>query len=155
MTEPFSPEEKLLKLIRRKDKDSVSHKDDAASKQKADSSEQEAGRFLNTDRILQAFDKVLILGIIILSAYVGYEFLFTAENTDIVVKEAGMPSKGINEDDVSFAEPKPYTYYTDVIQTRDIFESPIYGTGAKKSEDSKAVSSLPELTKSLKLVGII
>lgn len=148
MPEHVSPEEKLLKLIRRKDKAEPSQ-DHAAASPKAQKSSFNAGVMFGVA------GKMLILGIVGLSGYIGYEFFFTGQNMNLTLEKVQTPAFQEIADTTVLADIKPYTYYTDIIQTRDIFESPLYGKNQKKGEEIQKVSSLPELTQNLKLVGII
>lgn len=147
MAEHASPEEKLLKLIRRKEKPAPSPKDTAALPRVRAS----AGK----GSPFRVFDKILMMGIIFLSGYIGYEFLFISKDIKAVIKDIEQSPAQAPEREIFVADPKPYSYYADVIRARDIFESPLYGNNVKKKEEIKTVSSIPELTQNLKLVGIV
>lgn len=148
MSEHASPQEKLLKLIRRKEK-AAPLKKGSSPLPKAESV------FISTGSLFRTFDKALILGIIFLSIYVGYEFFFTNKDIGLVMKEAKKSLAQTEEKGIVLSEPRLYSYYADVVRARDIFESPIYGNNVKKTEEIKSASSLPELMRGLKLVGII
>lgn len=157
MHEHTTPEERLLKLIRKKDAHPAK---EAAGKQGSSKAAAGKGRgvFLESQKAFRFLNKFLVAACLGLLAYVGYELVFvkpqgaTASRDfdttaiDPVVKEAPF-------EQIAFAQTKPYTYYTAPIEERDIFESPFSTT--KKIEEVKLTSSIPELTKNLRLVGIV
>ena len=156
MHEHISPEEKLLKLIRKKDRRAP--KEDHTVKEKSNSSNISQKNSIKNEegrRVFVVLNKFLILVSIVLLIYIGYEFLFTHQDVNAILKEpesTSAPQWKEADLKVALPEPKPYTYYTVQIEKRDIFESPLFN---KKADDIKAVTNIPELTKNLKLVGIV
>ncbi|MFA5059221.1 MAG: hypothetical protein WC676_01155 [Candidatus Omnitrophota bacterium] len=149
MVNDFSPEERLLKLIRKKDfkasSDGVLAK---AGGPAADASveDQESGDWA------KIFNKVLVFAAFALICYAAYEFLYAkkeindpAKDQSVVLPEADMVK-------ITSQQPKPYSYYEQQLKRRDIFESPVYKSG---NQDAKPVASSSELTKNLRLVGIV
>ena len=148
MYEHVSPEEKLLKLIRRKDRPASA--EDSITKQRSRSlgiSQKE-----DSGNIFKLLEKIFLWIVALLLVYIAYEFLFMRHNVNVILKETELTPTEIVLNEAVLPEPKPDTYYTEPIQQRDIFGSSIYGS---KTEDSKMTINLPELTKNLRLVGIV
>ena len=148
MYEHVSPEEKLLKLIRRKDRPASA--EDSITKQRSRSlgiSQKE-----DSGNIFKLLEKIFLWIVALLLVYIAYEFLFMRHNVNVILKETALTPTEIVLNEAVLPEPKPDTYYTEPIQQRDIFGSSIYGS---KTEDSKMTINLPELTKNLRLVGIV
>ncbi|MDD3345601.1 MAG: hypothetical protein PHO34_04150 [Candidatus Omnitrophica bacterium] len=100
---------------------------------------------------LKAWNKILAVSAAILFVYLTADF--TLRRLDIkqftrkVASEKGRSfSKNVN------AEVKPFLYYLEMVQRRDIF-SPIKLRGAENPED-ETKKALVEMSKDLKLVGI-
>lgn len=159
MQEHISPEEKLLKLIRRKDR--TSSKEEDVKKSNAGSANPSAKSSTkgvtsknNISVILKASDKILLLAVFALSLYIGYELFFTGKNVNTLVKEPLNITKGAGDEAgpiVKTVMPQPSDYYTSPAQARDLFDTAF----TKKTDEGKKSVSVSELTKNMRLVGII
>jgi len=146
MNEHISPEEKLLKLIRKKDRSPVVPT--AAGRKSssfAGASDDKGGRGFFT-----FLEKFFIFICFILFLYIGYEFLFTEKDLKVILEEKGALLEGGDFEKIAVAEPKPYTYYTLPTVERNIFQAPY-----ANPKGAAPVSNVPELTKNLKLVGVV
>lgn len=152
MDEPKSPEEKLLRLIRRK------------NRQPAGKGEARPAIFLNgilnkvkqkKDRVINAafifLQRGLPIIVLILFGYALYEFAAARHDINTILKGASPASAAANPQETPAVDVKPYSYYQQEFNSRDIFESPIN----KKPEEPNPAPSIPELTKNLRLVGIV
>lgn len=153
MIEPVSPEEKLLGLIRKKDQ--AVGKIPAGKKQNAPGQKDSAqgqGSGKGSGILFKMADRLLLVVIFVLLGFVAYEFLFITDDRLKSFKEPAGKSEDIVAQVVEPVKPKPYSYYSEQIEKRDIFQSPLY---KKTAGSTKAPETGSELTKNLRLVGIV
>ncbi len=154
MQEHISPEEKLLKLIRHKDRASPKEGEAKKSSGSALKNPAHLARGEKAVNVIKALDKILLIAASVLSLYIGYEFFFTGKDASALIKEPVEIVKDAGDNSapiVKVTAPKPSEYYTQPAQARDLFDTAL----SKKTNEIKAGSSVPELTKSLRLVGVI
>lgn len=150
--EHVSPEERLLRLIRQNK--TVAPQAAAAGK-RGPAAESVALSGFSGEGFFAVIDKFLIFVSIGLCVYIAFEFFFFKR--DVKMAMQNLPAgneRGISEE-IKAASPKPYSFYAQQIEQRDIFESPLYQNPNKSDNTPAVFSSMPELTKNLKLVGII
>ncbi len=155
MHEHITPEERLLKLIRKKTPHSSGDGKDSAVKSVK---RPQNLKGLGSRGVFGAVNKFFMAVCVLLAGYIGYEFLIV-KNT--VLTEAPESKTTVSDSAAkemilqpeSLLQAKPYTYYTAPIEERDIFETPFSPT--KKVAETQVVSNIPELTKNLRLVGIV
>ena len=151
MPEEPTPEERLLKLIRRKD---TAAGGIALAKK---GSLTPFGPFLKMFSIdvFSFLEKLLMLACVVLTVLIAYEFVFDKKDVREVLQQKQSGTEEIFHG-VAISQPKPYAVYQEQVAKRDIFQSPLFqGAKTDNTNPSLAVSSVPELTKNLKLVGII
>ena len=140
MHEHSTPEEKLLKLIR-KVRSGVPSGEKKKSVFEGTSADKE-------NHLFKLLEKTLAAVIAVLALYIGYVFFFTGQDPRAIVKETEKSLKAEDFEKIVVAEPKPSSYYTMPVQQRNIF-------GNSSSIPVVDAASVPELTRNLKLVGII
>lgn len=160
MDKQVSSEEKLLKLIRKKKPFSRQGKPDNLEGSLGDSVDKSSLKQLGkknkkgSDLILLS-TRILILISLLMVGYIVYKYLwlgsdqgFGRDNEPIVV------TRGVKIDDVVIPqeEPKPFTYYQDVISERNVFQAP-WDIVKKEVEIVPVVEN--DLNQKLKVVGII
>ena len=147
--EQQTPEERLLKLIRRKD---VAGGTVVAKKSMLNP----FGPFLKTFSvdIFPFLEKLLILVCAVLTAAIVYELIFEKKDVQVLYKQKQNSSEEIFRP-VTISQPKPYSVYREEVTKRDIFQSPLFQGAKTENPNPSGASSVPELTKNLKLVGII
>src|SRR3989338_1966952 len=152
MPEEISPEEKLLRLIRKKTLQAAEGSVSARKKEGMGL----AGRIAHGKSWqggIQLARRFLLLASLILTFYIVYELLFVKTGSGSFLRE----TKATYDEDaattITVATPKPYEYYSDQIEKRDIFESPLYRV--KPGEGIKPAAGASEFTKNLRLVGIV
>ena len=142
MHEHSTPEERLLKLIRKGPRLSTS-----AGEKKKDSlwvmASQDPGQ-----NFFKLFEKSLLIVIVLFFLYIVYIFFFTGQDPKATLKQAEKSFQKEEFEGIVAIEPKPSIYYTAPVQQRNIF-------GDSSSALVVAAASVPELTRNLKLVGII
>ncbi len=166
MREDMTPEDKLLKLIRNKDKGA-----DAASpallvangnKQKIDSAAALKGKrgfFLNSDNLvrgllsLKNLNAVLTIAVVLLFGYGLFELVFLKEGGLQNPKEVQEVEAKSKIAEAASKEIEPFDYYANQINKRDIFKSALERD--KPSDGTSVKSTLGELAASLRLAGII
>ncbi|MDP3142762.1 MAG: hypothetical protein Q8N14_02285 [Candidatus Omnitrophota bacterium] len=151
-----TPEERLLHLIRRKNEKQKAGGEESVSRPKIISA---YGRWAKQGAIFSAvfsfknLKKILISIAIVLVLYISVELLFL-RGSDTKLAKTTMRSQG--EDKGGAIQPsalKPYSYYSAQFDQRDIFETTPYAGSIAKS--STVSANLSQLTKDLKLVGVI
>lgn len=151
MQEHQTPEERLLKLIRHKERHPL--KGEVATKAKDTASPVKGNLVESKDekKIFRLVERVLLGLAVVLVVAILYEFLLTGHNAATLLKEPQTKEKDVIADEFASLEPKPSTYYTAAMKERDIFASPLAG----KKSDHITTTSIPELAKRLRLVGIV
>jgi len=156
MSEGTSPEEKLLKFIRKKNPAAV--KGEAALNQPGVGGVSAAGRLGDSLGIFKAVDKVLIAAIIVLLGYLLYNFKFGKQETvTISLEETTSSSETVAPVIPTAVEPQPFSYYAEKMGGRNIFDS---APGQTVTPDQlplevMAPQPLPDITTKLKIVGIV
>jgi len=147
MTKDGLPEEKLLKIIRRKTK-STPQKDN----KKSDSVQVDGKGTL--DMLFGMLKHVMIFVVLALAGYLFYTFISSQESEvskeDLSVSK--VTEKPIENFEIKRKKPKLYEHYAKEIERRDIFSRP------EKKEEIKEPEAKPQpvdLSKSLRLVGIV
>jgi len=159
MQEGTSPEEKLLKLIRRKNTAAVKGDAPLATGGPSAQTLPSIGEFGGSLKIFKTFDKFLIAAIVILFGYLIYDLRFGEKEEIIISLEESSPEPEvaaavINEP----TEPPPFSYYAKQIKDRDIFESDQnqrITTDQLPAEIQTATPPPPDLTTKLKIVGVV
>ncbi|MDD3374456.1 MAG: hypothetical protein PHY73_01880 [Candidatus Omnitrophica bacterium] len=142
MNRDGSPEEKLLSIIRKKDKPVSSKNPEVEDvREKAVSS--------GFDRVFRILNQLMILIILVLAGYLLYTFVSSQNKADdFVISED--PTE-INEViDLKEKKSKPYEYYAKQIEARDVFSRP----EPEEEVENKVIENI-DLSKSLRLVGIV
>ncbi|HOW35217.1 MAG TPA: hypothetical protein PL155_02220 [Candidatus Omnitrophota bacterium] len=153
MVEPVSPEEKLLGLIRKKDQSQgkiLAGKKQSAPEQKGLAQRQDSGK--ESGILFKIADRLLLVAVFVLLGFVAYEFLFITDDRLKSFKEPAGTTEEVAIPSAESVNPKPYSYYSEQIAKRDIFQSPVY---KRTMGDAKAPEAGSELTKNLRLVGIV
>ena len=152
MPEEISPEEKLLRLIRRKPSPLKGEVSAIASGS--------PGLALGEHslKIIKSLDKIFIAGIVLLMVYFGQQLLFGKKYEVLIEPEESeqeniSPTPAVNAQIVA----QPFSYYEAKISQRDIFEQndPSKPVTPTPVVETPPVTNIPELTKRLKLVGIV
>lgn len=153
MEKPVTSEEKLLKLIRKKDKD-------AKNKAQAKQDREDNSKKLDDDEKGKGFDFISLankLLVIVILGLVGYvvvnHLLFKKENEPVLF--APVEPKGNQKQKQTTPKvksTKSFSSYEQVIGQRDIFQSP---WEKPKVQNAFISSTLSELKKKIKLVGIV
>ena len=137
------PEDKLLNMIRKKDK-AVSSKNPEVE---GALEKNVSGGF---DRALRTLNQVMVLIILVLAGYLLYIFISSQNKVDDFVVDKD--SSEVNEvASLKERRNKPYEYYAKEIEARDVFSRP----EPEKEEEKKIVPESVDLSKSLRLVGIV
>jgi len=136
------PEEKLLKIIREKGKSVSSKKPETKN---------DLGKVASSgfDRVFRALNQLMILVILALAGYLLYIFIsFQNRVDDIIVDDKAAEVSEVV--DLKEENSKPYEYYAQEIEGRDVFSrpQPEQETEPVKVEDI-------DLSESLRLVGIV
>ena len=142
MPEEPTPEERLLKLIRRKDTAAGG----IALPKKG--SLTPFGPFLKMFSIdvFSFLEKLLMLACVVLTVLIAYEFVFDKKDVREVLQQKQSGTEEIFHG-VAISQPKPYAVYQEQVAKRDIFQSPLFqGAKTDNTNPSLAVSSVPELT---------
>ncbi|MDP8265237.1 MAG: hypothetical protein P9M12_07175 [Candidatus Aceula lacicola] len=136
------PEEKLLKIIRKKDK-SISKKkaDDKDSVEKIDSD--------SFERVFRVLNQLMILIVLVLAGYLLYIFIFSQNKVDDFVVD-DVPAEISKTVDLKDEKSKPYEYYAQEIEERDVFSRP-----KPKQEEEQVKAENINLSESLRIVGIV
>lgn len=151
-----TPEERLLHLIRRKNE-----KQKAGGKENVSRPEMlsvyrkwaQEGAIFPALLSFKSLKKILISIAIVLVLYISVELLFL-RGSDTKLVRTTMRSQGENKDGaIQPPALKPYSYYAAQFDQRDIFETTPYAGSIAKS--STVSANLNQLTKDLKLVGVI
>jgi len=149
MDRPISSEEKLLNFIRQKAQPATSEKNKANVKENAAlSGGQEGARFL------KLLNRVLVLLAVVCAGYIFFKIFVSNQNNS-----ADLPAVNIKDAEVA-AEPqpvfeiKPLSYYTDLADQRDIFNTSFE---KPKTDGKPGLTVLPAMdpTKNLRLVGVV
>jgi len=146
MTDHSSPEERLLRLIRGRPK-----------KPKEASSPPKAKEYIATgSRKTPDFYKIgIVLSILVIVTSVGYtifESMLPQPNLEIRHLSESVSSDEIDKEPIETLSPKPYSYYSEYIDSRDIFQADFL---SKKASDGSLDTSLEGKLSDLTLVGIV
>ena len=142
MTDHISPEERLLRLIRGKSK-----------KPKEVSGSSKTKEHVVTDlRKKPDFYKIgIVLSILVIVISVGYaifESILPQPSVKIDVITESISIEEPDKEPIDIMLPKPYSYYSQYIDSRDIFEESFL---SDKDSDASLGSNLSDIT----LVGIV
>lgn len=156
MHDGMSPEEKLLKLIRKKNTAALKGQGVASPQGVVGDIGPSAGKRGDSLRIFQAADKLLGILLITLFGYLVYELKFVdKEQLTISLEEPSPILEEIPAVIPEPLEPRPFSYYAAQIRDRDIFQT---------AQDQKVIPPAPvemipvlpmDLTTKLKIVGIV
>jgi len=158
MQEGASPEEKLLKLIRKKNTAAVQGEAPLATGGISTGTLSLVDGFGGSVRVFKTLDKFLIAIIVVLFGYLIYDLRFgKKEEITISLEES------ISKPEVAVAvinepvEPPPFSYYAEQIKDRDIFESEQTQriTTDQLPVKVQTVAPPPDLTTKLKIVGVV
>lgn len=149
------PEEKLLNLIRNKSQGKV--KGASTPPQPLKSGEPAAekkARKGDVGNIIKVLNFTFIILTIVFASYAGYQYFFLSQKNvaGITMQAEKIPQENPPADVVAPAL-KPLSYYASPVEERDLFETDFFQK--KKSAETKSAVPLPDLTKSLRLVGVI
>ena len=154
MPEEISPEEKLLRLIRKKER--PSHQNDTAANPAEAPRSQASSKTekkKENKQLLLVLEKLLFLACVVLLVYAAYEFLFVRMDIGRILKEKIPKPEDLIIEEVPISQNRqPYIYYAEQIKKRDIFESPLY---KKENENPVPQTTVSDITRSLRLVGIV
>ncbi len=153
MSDHLSPEERLLRLIRRKDK----HPKAAVLNPPVSSPRRADGK--NSFPVFKALEGILIALALVLIVFIVYEFFFAVKDSRDL--ESAAKTENLNSalfdknSDIGDEMPpeqalKSAAYYTQPAQERDLFESPLF----KKASDTQK-ADFTDLAKNFRLVGIV
>ena len=142
MHEHSTPEERLLKLIRKGPRPSA-----LAGAKKKDSLWGTASKD-SDQNFFKPLERFLVIVIALFFLYIVYIFFFTGQDPRAVLTQAEKSFQKEEFEKIVVAEVRPSAYYTLPVQQRNIF-------GNSSSVPVIAAASVPELTRNLKLVGII
>jgi len=151
MDDTSSPEEKLLRLIRKKEE----NKEDQKS---SDSKPKGPSRFANVltthvmAGIFSVLEKILFTAILAVLGYLFYYGYYIKKDIRNFMTENESQASQVEWKEVAVSQAKPFSHYATQFDKRDIFESPLY---KKENEGGKVIAPASELTKNLKLVGIV
>ncbi|MFH1360899.1 MAG: hypothetical protein ABIJ41_07730 [Candidatus Omnitrophota bacterium] len=143
MHDALTPEERLLKHIRKQDAGKP------VPKTKADAAE--PGKSAKDRNLFPSMDRALILLSFLLAGYIGYQLLLDRKDINPLLAESkqDVPLQDVK---ILLPEAKPFSVYASEISQRNIFESPLE---RDKTQTPVTLSSKAELTKNLRLVGIV
>lgn len=155
MNKEFTSEEKLLKLIRKKQKtpqpmltdDSVTARQGSLDKKKADTKNE-----LGNKDFLKTFNGILIVALVVLCVYAVINYTVSVKNNIPSVVMDDVPAEIVVGEAQELKEDvRPYPLYQEIIEERDIFMSPWEkpSTGAVQNTNST------ELGNQYKIVGIV
>ena len=136
------PEEKLLKIIREKGKSVSSKKPETKN---------DLGKVASSgfDRVFRALNQLMILVILALAGYLLYIFIsFQNRVDDIIVDDKAAEVSEVV--DLKEENSKPYEYYAQEIEGRNVFSRP----QPEQEAEPVKVEDI-DLSESLRLVGIV
>ncbi len=148
MDDVVSPEEKLLRLIRKKNND----KKDSEGRQGQPRTSPALAGILVKDIGTKAFavlEKTIIAGIIITAGYLCYDSFYIRKDIRNFMEDNENHPAQVEWKKIAAVDIKPFEYYSAQFDKRDIFESPL-----QKKEGGEAAQA-PDITRNFKLVGIV
>jgi len=159
MVDNLTPEEKLLRLIRGKAKKPAagSHPQKTQQKIRAHIDPKSAiilKKSLGLSKIF-TFNKIsIILSILIILAagYSIFELLIPQPSFNLEEYARSKREDGIDRESIQISPSKPYSHYSQQINTRDIFNAPFLSS---RIADTSMDSSLERKIAHLSLVGIV
>ena len=147
----MTPEEKLLKLIRKKKDSSV-----PIESENGKGNEKKAGRIIQPEKkkgnSLKLANHLLVIIVFIAAGYIGVKYFSQAEKKNEDAELAvPAPKPKAEPKNLVVPETKPFSFYQSVMEQRDIFQSP----WDKATAVATAAAPAADLAKQLKLVGIV
>lgn len=152
MDRPISSEEKLLNFIRRKNPLSPSKEKKASSGKDSDFAAK-AGYVKGSVYFLKLLNKFLGLLAVIFIGYLVYKGFVINQNESVDLPVMSVPETEIRAVTPASYQIKPLSYYTDLIDQRDIFNTSFEKPKAEKSV--VAVLQTIDPMKNLRLVGVV
>lgn len=147
-------EEKLLKLIRKKDNSQIYDNKLANGKNNVqDKKDGDVKKARHNINFLKICNRLLVAGAVVISCYIAFRYFIFNKNEILLAQESIEITKSIEGNDVNlFEEKKPFSYYKETIASRNIFQAP----WEKLKEDiGDIVEEVPSIKKKLKLVGVL
>ena len=146
MEKPITSEEKLLRLIRKKKSSKQSENSEGNLGGKGPAAKKERSDFL------KIINRLLLIAIGGLIGYMGITYLLFPKKEEAAVPSAAAEpvSREVASKALSLIERKPFSFYQETIARRDIFQAPW-----EKSQEKGAAPLVEDLSKKLKLVGIV
>lgn len=154
MDRQVTSEEKLLKLIRKKKKTVHSNgfekdSDPGAGKEYSDGKKSRI-HFLDVGNTILVFLSVGLAGYLAM----GY-FFFKKETIVVFNVDSEVSSEVIAGEEISLPEPKPFEFYKQKIEQRDLFEIPWKKMKTTVNRPKLKPAPTVDLSKQIKVVGIV
>ncbi len=153
MDQPAASEEKLLKIIRKKDKAGV-EKNIARKKEEDDSS----GKGISRKRVSVDFWRFLniflLISVVFLSIFVAKKYMETKSGAVLVKPVGKEPEEApVNPQPLTMPQTKSYNFYKQELESYDFFQAP-WEAPTTPAETTTATPTY-DLSKDFKLVGIV
>jgi len=153
MSDQNTSEEKLLKLIRKKNPSGTSLKTDAKKEQTKPLSFLDRPKQADGLKALRFLNRLLLVVIVLVAAYISMRY-FVMERDETQVAQEGAETKEGEETVKAISKPqkqKPFEVYQDVMSRRNVFISPW-----EKGGGQLTTGEVPhDLSRQVRIVGIV
>ena len=145
----LTSEEKLLKIIRKKDNPLYSN----SKPKEASSKDDKSGEHKSKGDLLGFANIILIIGSIGTFCFLGYKYyIFQKKGMPLPSVRGGVALERKGFDIDVFENKEPISYYEEVVSRRDIFQAP---WEKDKKSVVKKVEEAPVIGSKLRLVGVL